>query len=102
VSAMAFPASPQTRTAKRARLDLRVSPEQKHLFEEAAATTQQSMTEFVVQSAEVAAHDVLADRTRFVLGPERWAAFSAAIERKPRALPRLATFLSTPSVLDQE
>jgi len=52
--------------------------------------------------AQVAAHDVLADRTRFALAPEQWAAFSAAIDRKPRALPRLATFLSTPSVLDQE
>jgi uncharacterized protein (DUF1778 family) len=102
MTATAHSASTQTRAAKRARLDLRVSPEQKHLFEQAAATTQQTMTEFVVQSAQVAAHDVLADRTRFVLTPERWAAFSAAIDRKPRALPRLATFLSTPSVLDQE
>jgi uncharacterized protein (DUF1778 family) len=102
MSATVFRASTQTRTAKGARLDLRVSPEQKRLFEEAAAANQQTMTEFVVQSAEIAAQDVLADRTRFVLAPERWAAFSAAIDRKPRALPRLATFLSTPSVLDQE
>ena len=102
MTATALPASIQTRATKGARLDLRVSPEQKHLFEEAAAATQQTMTEFVVQSAEVAAHDVLADRTRFVLAPEQWAAFSSAIDRKPRVLPRLAAFLSTPSVLEQE
>ena len=98
----ALPASVQTRAAKRARLDLRVSPEQKHLFEEAAAATEQTMTEFVVQAAEVAARDVLADRTRFALAPEQWAAFSAAIDREPRVLPRLAAFLTTPSVLEQE
>jgi uncharacterized protein (DUF1778 family) len=95
-------ASRQTRTTKSARLDLRVSPEQKHLFEEAAVVTEQTMTEFVLESAEVAARAVLADRTRFVLAPEQWAEFSAAIDRAPRALPRLAAFLSAPSVLEQE
>lgn len=102
MTAMAFPASTPTRAAKRARLDLRVSPEQKHLFEEAAAVTDQTMTEFVVQSAETAAREVMADRTRFVLPPEQWAAFSAAIDREPRVLPRLAAFLTTSSVLEEE
>ncbi len=46
------------------------------------------MTQFVVASAEVAAHDVLADRIRFVLEPEHWAAFSSAIDRKPRVVRR--------------
>ncbi len=89
------------RVAKTARLDLRVSPEQKHLFEEAAAVTSRTVTEFVIQSASVAAHDVMADRTRFVLPPEQWSAFAAAIERKPRVLPRLAAFLAEPSVLER-
>jgi uncharacterized protein (DUF1778 family) len=60
------------------------------------------MTEFVVQSAEVAAQEVLADRTRFVLAPEEWEAFSTAIDNEPRVLPRLAAFLTTPSVLERE
>ena len=89
------------RAPKTARLDLRVSPEQKRLFEEAAAVTARTVTEFVVQSAAVAARDVMADRTRFVLPPEQWAAFTAAIERKPRVLPRLAAFLADPSVLER-
>lgn len=95
-------ASAPMRPAKGARLDLRVSAEQKRLFEEAASATDQTMTEFVVQSAEVAAQEVLADRTRFVLASGEWDAFSAAIDRKPRVLPRLAAFLTTPSVLERE
>ena len=89
------------RAPKTARLDLRVSPEQKRLFEDAAAVTARTVTEFVVQSAAIAARDVIADRTRFVLPPEQWAAFTAAIERKPRVLPRLAAFLADPSVLER-
>ena len=95
-------ASVPAHTPKRARLDLRVSAEQKRLFEEAASATDQTMTEFVVQSAEVAAQEVLADRTGFVLSPEEWEAFSTAIDSEPRVLPRLAAFLTTPSVLERE
>lgn len=91
-----------TRSAKSARLDLRVTAEQRRLFEQAASTADTTMTEFVVQSAEVAARGVIADRTRFVLAPEQWEAFSAAIDRAPRVLPRLATFLAAPSVLEPE
>lgn len=90
------------RATKTERLDLRVSHEQKHLFEEAAAVTARTVTDFVVQSAAIAARDVMADRTQFVLTHEQWAAFTAAIDREPRYLPRLATFLAEPSVLDKE
>jgi uncharacterized protein (DUF1778 family) len=80
----------------KARLFLRLTPEQRRLFEEAASAKGQTVTRFVVRSAEVAARDVLADRTRFVLAPEGWEAFSNAIDREPRVLPRLAAFLATP------
>jgi len=102
MTAMRYPVSVSGRATKRARLDLRLSTEQKSLFEEAASATDRTMTEFVVQSAEVAAQEVLADRTRFVLAPEEWAAFSTAIDSEPRVLPRLAAFMTTPSVLERE
>jgi len=90
------------RATKSERLDLRLSPDQKHLFEDAAAVADRTLTEFIVQSASIAAQDVLADRTRFVLSPQAWEAFSAALDREPRYLPRLASFLAEPSVLDSE
>ena len=89
-------ASIPARTAKMARLYLRVSAEQKRLFERAAAASSQTVTEFVVRSVEVAAQDVLADRTRFVLVREEWEAFSSALDAEPRVLPRLAAFLASP------
>jgi uncharacterized protein (DUF1778 family) len=91
-------ASVPARTAKTARLYLRVSVEQKRLFEGASTASNQTITEFVVQSAEVAAREVLADRTRFALAPEEWEAFSTAIDREPRVLPRLAAFLTSPGL----
>ncbi len=90
------------RAAKTERLDLRVSPTQKHLFEDAAAATARTVTDFVLQAAAIAARDILADRTRFVLSSEQWAAFTAALDREPRYLPRLAAFLAEPSVLETE
>lgn len=88
-------AFPSRRVSKKARLVLRLSAEQRRLFEEAASAADRTVTEFVVRSAEVAARDVLADRTRFVLAPEEWEAFSTALDAEPRVLPRLAAFLAT-------
>jgi uncharacterized protein (DUF1778 family) len=90
------------RAAKTERLDLRLSPDQKHLFEEAAAASARTVTDFVVQAAAISAQDVLADRTRFTLSAEQWAAFAEALDREPRYLPRLAAFLAEPSVLERE
>jgi uncharacterized protein (DUF1778 family) len=84
MTAMPRAASVPARTAKTARLSLRVSVEQKRLFEGASAASNQTMTEFVVRSAELAARDVLADRTRFVLPQEEWEAFSTALDVEPR------------------
>lgn len=87
---------------KTARLDLRVSDAQKALLEEAASYEGRTVTDFVMQAASVAARDVLADRTQFVLSSEQWAAFSEAIDREPRHPPRLSRLLTEQSVLDEE
>lgn len=90
------------RAVKTARLEVRVTTDQKRLLEDAAAVAEQSVSEFVLASAHSAANEILADRTRFVLSPEAWSAFSDALSRPPRQLPRLAELLSSPSVLDAE
>lgn len=94
--------STASRATKTERLDLRVSREQKRLLEEAATYMDRTVTDFVVQAASIAARDVMADRTRFVLAPEQWAAFSKMIDREPRYLPRLAALLAGPTVLDKQ
>ena len=93
---------PVARTPKSARVEVRVSADQKRMFEEAAALTEQTVSEFVTASARSAAQVILADRTRFTLRPDQWTAFVDAIERAPRRLPQLAALLAEPSVLEGE
>lgn len=90
------------RPARSSRLHFRVPEEQKALLEEAAALSGRSLTDFVLSSAQSAANDILADRTRFALPRDQWDAFAAALERPPRDLPKIAALLSEPSILDPE
>jgi uncharacterized protein (DUF1778 family) len=87
---------------KEDRLELRLDPAQRRLLDDAAAARAMSTSAFVLSHATAAAHEVLADRTSFVLPTERWDAFVELLEREPRRLPALAAFLARPSVLDDE
>jgi uncharacterized protein (DUF1778 family) len=86
-----------TRTEK---LDLRLTPAAKRVLLAAAAASARSVSEFVLESALARAEETLPDRRRFGLDAERWAAFQAALDAPPRALPRLAKLLREPSVFD--
>jgi uncharacterized protein (DUF1778 family) len=55
----------------------------------------------VLAAATRAAEAVLADRRVFVLEPDRWDAFVAALDRPERELPRLRKLLESPTVLDE-
>ena len=44
--------------------------------------------------------EALLDRRHFVLDPERWAAFQAALDAPARPNPRLKKVLQTPSVFE--
>lgn len=44
--------------------------------------------------------EALLDRRYFVLDPERWAAFQAALDAPARPNPRLKKLLQTPSVFE--
>jgi uncharacterized protein (DUF1778 family) len=75
------------------KLDVRLTPQAKRTIATAAAVSQRSVSDFVLQSALERAEEMLADRHVFVLDDKQWAAFQAALEAPPRALPRLKRLL---------
>ena len=84
------------------KLDLRLTPAAKLLLREAALVAQRSISEFVLESALARAEETLADRHRFGLDAERWAAFMEALAAPPRPLPRIEELLSEPSVFERK
>ncbi|MBK1644534.1 hypothetical protein CKO25_07670 [Thiocapsa imhoffii] len=89
-----------TPTPRTEKLDLRLTPAAKRTLQTAAVATRRSVSEFVLESALARAQETLADRQRFGLDAEQWAAFQAALDAPPRPVPRLARLLQEPSVLD--
>ncbi len=84
-------------TVKDDRLQLRVDPAAKRRIERAAQAAHQSVTAFVLQSAELHAEQVLADRMVVTLSPAAATAFAAALERPAEVNTRLATALARPA-----
>jgi uncharacterized protein (DUF1778 family) len=67
------------------RVHLRVAASDDELFRTATAVSHESLPEFLVESGRERAERVLADRTRFVLAPDEWRAFTGALDRpRPR------------------
>jgi uncharacterized protein (DUF1778 family) len=86
---------PKTET-KTNRVNLRVADRDAELFRRAAGVAEESLSEFLVGSGRERAERLLADRTRFVVSEEQWAAFNAALEQPARTNPKLAKLFSRP------
>lgn len=89
-----------TRSNRTEKLDLRLTAAAKSTLFAAAAATERSVSEFVLESALAQAEETLADRRRFNLSAEQWAAFLAALDAPPRDLPRMARLFREPSVFE--
>jgi uncharacterized protein (DUF1778 family) len=89
-------------SARTQKLDLRLTPAAKHLLREAASVARRSISEFVLESALARAEETLADRRRFGLDAERWAAFMEALDAPARPLPQLQKLLTEPSVFERK
>lgn len=95
-------ASTETTRRKDARLAMRLTPDQDALIRDAAATTGQSLTEFITMAAVTRAEDTLADRRIFRLDDAAWAEFSAILDRPAKRLPKLAELLRKPAPWDAD
>jgi uncharacterized protein (DUF1778 family) len=81
-----MPKLPNTRSEH---ITVRMTPVAKRTLQEAAAMSNKSLTEFILDSALSAAEEFLPDRRVFYLGQERWDAFMAALSAPPKDIPQL-------------
>jgi uncharacterized protein (DUF1778 family) len=89
-------ANAETRRRSR-RPELRATPEESDLIDQAAAVVGTDRTTFVVTNAVEAVRRVLADRTVFLLDAEGLAEREAINRRRARDLPGLRRFMARPS-----
>jgi uncharacterized protein (DUF1778 family) len=85
---------------RHARWNLRIGSQTDLLVRRAASERDQSLTDFVVESALTEAEHVLADRTRFERGEQEWRAFMDLLDRPVQDNPGLAKLFNKPSVFE--
>jgi len=76
------------------RVDLRMTPAAKRTLQQAAAVSNKTVTEFLLDSGLNAAFDALADRRVFQLDTKRWNAFMKALANPPKDNPGLRKLLA--------
>ena len=89
-----------SRQSKDSRLNLRVSTNQEQLIRRAAAATERSVTDFVLDSAAERAETVLAERRWFILSEEQFDRFEELLDAPFEPSDALRSFLATPPLVD--
>lgn len=74
---------------KKQRIDLRLSDDDKSAIEEAAAISNQTITQFMVASASQRAAQVIEQHRRLILNEESWTRVMDAISNPPEVNDRL-------------
>jgi uncharacterized protein (DUF1778 family) len=90
----------KTQPRRTTRLNLRTTERQKQLFERVAARQGKTVTDFILESAYNKAQEVLADERHFVLSPEKWKEFTAALDRPAQIKPRLRRLFAERTALE--
>lgn len=68
---------------KKQRIDLRLNEDDKHMIEEAAAMTNQSISQFMVSTASERAAEIIDQHRRLLLNEESWNLVMDAITNPP-------------------
>ncbi|QCR35533.1 DUF1778 domain-containing protein [Nissabacter sp. SGAir0207] len=76
-------------TLKKQRIDLRLNENDKSLIEEAAAMTNQSISQFMVNTASQRAAEIIDQHRRLILSEESWNLVQDAINNPPEPNSRL-------------
>lgn len=74
---------------KKQRIDLRLNEDDKSMIEEAAAITNQSISQFMVSTASARAAEVIDQHRRLILNEESWNLVMDALSNPPAPNDRL-------------
>lgn len=82
--------------AKRETLNIRIKPEVRDLIDRAAKSRGKNRTDFILDSARLAAEDTLLDQVIMTVSPKAFKLFQARLDMPPKPNGRLRkTMLST-------
>lgn len=84
-----------TNDAKRATLNILVKPEIRDLIDRAAKLHGKSLTDFILDSARLAAENTLLDQLNLTLSPPACEQFRARLDKSPQANNRLRKTMTT-------
>jgi uncharacterized protein (DUF1778 family) len=89
-----------TKENKPTRFSIRATTRQKELIARAASRTNKTISEFVLENSLEAAEGLELDNAYFVLSPEKYNKFVAALDEPPRPNAALRRLFSEPSLID--
>lgn len=88
----------QTSTdVKRETLNIRIKPEVRDLIDRAAKSRGKNRTDFILDSARLAAEDTLLDQVIMSVSPQAFEEFQARLDQQPNPNERLRKTMSTPA-----
>ena len=88
--------------AKRETLNIRIKPEVRDLIDRAAKSRGKNRTDFILDSARLAAEDTLLDQVIMSVSPQAFALFQARLDMPPHANDRLRKTMLTPPPWERE
>jgi uncharacterized protein (DUF1778 family) len=83
--------------AKRESLNIRIKPEVRDLIDRAAKSRGKNRTDFILESARVAAEDTLLDQVIMAVSPQAFEEFQARLDMPPNPNERLRKTMLTPA-----
>jgi uncharacterized protein (DUF1778 family) len=83
--------------AKRETLNIRIKPEVRDLIDRAAKSRGKNRTDFILDSARLAAEDTLLDQVIMSVSPQAFEEFQARLDQQPNPNDRLRKTMLTPA-----
>ena len=86
---------------KDTRIDLRIENSQKDFLIYAASLRNMRLSAFVLDSALKEAEELVANKINFPLNDRQWKAFSSALDKPAREIPKLKKLFKGPNIFNE-